>query len=59
MYQDQSSSGLMIGFILGAAAGVAIGLLLAPKPGSETRELVRQGVTGGLDRVKEFREENR
>ena len=59
MYQDQSSSGLMIGFILGAAAGVAIGLLLAPKPGRETRELVRQGVVGGLERVKEFREENR
>ena len=59
MYQDQSGSGLMIGFLLGAAAGVAIGLLLAPKPGSETRELVRQGVTGGLERVKEFREENR
>ena len=44
---------------MGAAAGVAIALLLAPKPGSETRELVRQGVVGGLERVKEFREENR
>jgi gas vesicle protein len=28
------------GFIMGAAVGVVIGLLLAPKPGRETRQIV-------------------
>jgi hypothetical protein len=47
--QESSEAGAMMatgvfatwsGFILGAAVGVGIGLLLAPKPGRETREIV-------------------
>ena len=30
-----------IGLLIGAAVGVAIGFLYAPKPGSETRELLK------------------
>ena len=33
---------LVTGMAFGAAVGVAIGLLVAPKPGSETRRFVRQ-----------------
>ena len=56
MYQEDSNNGLVTGFILGAAAGIAIGLMLAPKPGRDTRELVRQGIVDGLELVRNYRE---
>ncbi|RPH38834.1 MAG: YtxH domain-containing protein [Burkholderiales bacterium] len=31
-----------MGFILGALAGVAVGFLYAPKPGKETRALLKE-----------------
>ena len=39
---DKDASGFAIGFILGAAVGVAIGFLYAPKPGVETRALLKE-----------------
>jgi gas vesicle protein len=48
------------GFIMGAAVGVVIGLLLAPKPGRESREIVgeRLGQARGAvqSRVEQARE---
>jgi gas vesicle protein len=48
------------GFILGAAVGVIIGLLLAPKPGRETRQIVgermgqaRAAVQSRVDQTRE------
>ena len=32
---------MVTGFILGAAAGAAVGLMIAPKAGRETREMLR------------------
>ena len=36
-----SVSGFAIGFTLGAAVGFAVALLLAPRPGKETREMLK------------------
>ncbi len=37
----------IFGLLLGAALGVSLGLLIAPKPGSETRRAVQERVKGG------------
>ena len=39
---DNGLDKFVTGMIFGAAVGAAIGLLLAPKPGTETRQLVRE-----------------
>ena len=54
---NSGSSILLLGFLAGAIAGIAIGLLISPKPGSEVRDLVRQGVASGLQRVRNLRGE--
>ncbi len=54
MGQDDSSSGLALGLTIGVLAGVAIGLLLAPKPGSETRSLVKDAIATGIERLREI-----
>jgi gas vesicle protein len=35
-------SGIGVGIIIGAALGLAVGLLYAPKSGKETRELIKE-----------------
>jgi len=42
MSEKDSGNSFLIGFILGAVAGVAVGFLYAPKPGKETRSLLRE-----------------
>jgi gas vesicle protein len=39
-------------FLLGVGLGVAVGILFAPKSGSETRELIRAKAGEGTDYVK-------
>ena len=39
--KSNKSGRRVTGFIVGAVAGVAIGLLAAPKTGKETREIIR------------------
>lgn len=39
-------------FFLGLGLGVAVGVLFAPKSGSETRELIRSKANEGADYVK-------
>lgn len=41
------------GILLGAIVGAAIGLLLAPQSGEETRETLGEGARGLSDKVKE------
>lgn len=41
------------GLIIGAVTGVALGLLFAPKKGSETREALASDVNNLYDRVSE------
>ena len=56
MYQESNNNGMMTGFIMGAVVGLTLGLMLAPKPGRYTRELVRQGIADGLELVRNYRE---
>lgn len=42
MADNQSGSGFLGGAILGAAAGAVVGLLLAPRSGRETRQLLKK-----------------
>jgi gas vesicle protein len=42
MGEKESGSSFIIGFILGAIAGVAVGFLYAPKAGKETRTLLKE-----------------
>jgi gas vesicle protein len=38
----ESSDGFFAGLLIGAAIGAAVGLLYAPKPGPETRRLLKE-----------------
>ncbi len=42
MVDKEGGSSFLIGFIIGAVAGVAIGFLYAPKAGKETRALLKE-----------------
>lgn len=57
MYQDNNSSRLLAGFVIGAAVGMALGLLLAPKAGVEIRKTIWQQVEQGVERVRQLRED--
>ena len=41
MADKDSGTGFVIGFFVGAVVGLAIGFLYAPKPGVETRKLLK------------------
>lgn len=41
-------------FIAGAAVGVGLGILFAPKKGSETRAILKEKIDDLLDKVKEI-----
>ena len=41
---DQCAGRFVAGFILGAIAGLALGLLYAPQPGKGTRELLKEKI---------------
>jgi gas vesicle protein len=44
------------GFIMGAAVGVVIGLLLAPKRGRESRQIVGERLGQARERLRRARE---
>lgn len=44
------ASGFVIGLVVGAAIGLAIGFLYAPRPGEETRAVIREKVNEVRDR---------
>lgn len=49
MSEKDSGHSFIIGFIIGAVAGVAIGFLYAPKSGRETRTMLKEK----MEEVKE------
>ena len=46
---DNGLDKFVTGMVFGAAMGAVLGLLLAPKPGSETRQIVRERAGEYLD----------
>jgi len=52
MSEKEGSSNFLVGFIIGAIAGVAIGFLYAPKPGKETRALLKEKASSVTERIK-------
>jgi len=42
------------GFLIGAVVGVAIGFLYAPKPGKETRALLKEKAGEVMEKAKEL-----
>jgi gas vesicle protein len=51
--ETRTVAGFGIGVITGAIIGGVIALLFAPKAGKETRRLIRDRTTDGIDAVKE------
>ena len=42
MSDKDGGNSFLIGFLFGALAGVAVGFLYAPKPGKETRAMLKE-----------------
>lgn len=51
-----SNGNLGIGLLVGAAIGLVIGILYAPRPGWETREMLSEKGDSALQRSKEMYE---
>ncbi len=52
MADNDTRSSLIAALAVGLVAGVALGLLLAPKEGSETRAMISEAVARGVARVR-------
>ena len=51
-----SSSKVLVGFLVGAAVGGALGILLAPDKGAETRRKIREGASDLGDSISDWGE---
>lgn len=54
MGDKEGGSSFLVGFIIGAIAGVAIGFLYAPKAGKETRALLKEKAGQLKDKASEM-----
>lgn len=54
MSDKDTGRDILIGFLLGTAAGAAIGLLFAPKSGAETRAILKEKAEEVAERAKEI-----
>ena len=52
MSEKEAGSNFLVGFIIGTIAGVAIGLLYAPKSGKETRALLKQKASDVTEKIR-------
>lgn len=53
MGEKEGGSSFLVGFIIGAIAGVAIGFLYAPKAGKETRAILKEKAGQLKDKASE------
>lgn len=58
---DENSHGgaLLLGLVIGAVAGAAVALLLAPSPGSETRDRLQESAHNVQENLKKRLAERR
>lgn len=49
---NNGGSSMIVGLAAGLVVGVALGLFIAPKEGRETREMVREAIESGMERVR-------
>ena len=54
MSEKDTSSHFLVGFIVGTVVGVAIGFLYAPKPGKETRALLKEKASEMKEKASEM-----
>jgi gas vesicle protein len=52
-----SSSSLVFSFLAGGLAGACVGLLLAPKSGQATRELMRRNVSDAAGSARDLKDQ--
>jgi gas vesicle protein len=51
---DNSGKDFFIGLLFGAVVGLAIGFLYAPKPGKETREIIKEKVEDWREKASDL-----
>ena len=56
MSEKDSGHSFIIGFIIGAVAGVAVGFLYAPKSGRETRAMLKEKMEVAKEKAGEVTE---
>ncbi|NTW56890.1 MAG: YtxH domain-containing protein [Chlorobiaceae bacterium] len=54
--QDKFYKGLFYGAVLGAAAGTVMGLLFAPRKGTETQQIITGTIKNALDKASDYYE---
>ena len=59
MADKDSGASFSIGLLLGVTVGVAVGFLYAPKPGKETRALLKEKTHEAREKADEFGEKAR
>ncbi len=50
---SNSTSGFGVGFLAGAIVGLVAGILLAPRPGGETRQQIREKAGAAVGKIRE------
>jgi gas vesicle protein len=59
MSDDRGAGGVMVAFMLGAIAGAAVALLVAPATGEETRRKLGEKAREGRDKASEAARQGR
>jgi len=59
MSEDRGAGGIMVAFMLGAIAGAAVALLVAPTSGEETRRKLGEKAREGRDKASEAARQGR
>jgi gas vesicle protein len=59
MSEDRGAGGVLVAFMLGAIAGAAVALLVAPATGEETRRKLGERAREGRDKAAEAARQSR
>ena len=54
MTNNEGYGNFGMGLLIGAAIGLAVGILYAPRPGKETRALIREKAMDATDKAEEI-----